>query len=51
MNDPLRTQKYCPPEIGAIEASSEMTVYTERVESQAMMKPYKRPEGPPLLKP
>lgn len=37
--------------MGAMEASSEMTVYTDKVDSQAMRKPYTRPAGPPLSKP
>ena len=37
--------------MGAMDASSEMTVYTDSVEDQAIMKPYTRPAGPPLLNP
>ena len=36
--------------MGAKEASSEMTVYTDSVEDQAMMNPYTAPAGPPLSK-
>ena len=44
----IETQKYCPPEMGAIELSSHKQAYTEVRPAHASMKPYKIPGGPPL---
>jgi hypothetical protein len=34
--------------MGAMLANSEITVYTDKVEDQAMMNPYTAPAGPPF---